>query len=162
MKADLQALLGEDFVVKTRYEQNELIYKTSQTERWITLLVLGFIFVLATFNMIASLSMLFLEKVKDLKTIESFGGSKQLIQRIFLNEGLLINGLGVIIGVILGYIICLLQFQFEFVSLDETGREPFPIKFLIRDGFIIMGIVGLIGFLSSYIPVKYLVKKYLN
>lgn len=162
VKADLQALLGDDFVVKTRYEQNELIYKTSQTERWITLLVLGFIFVLATFNMIASLSMLFLEKVKDLKTIESFGGSKNLIQRIFLNEGLLINGLGVIIGVILGYIICLLQIQFEFVSLDGTGREPFPIKFLTRDGFIIMGIVGLIGFLSSYIPVKYLMKKYLN
>ena len=112
--------------------------------------------------MIASLSMLFLEKINDLKTIESFGGSKKMIQRIFLSEGLLINGLGVVIGVILGYVICFLQMQFEFVSLDETGKEPFPIKFLIRDGFIIMLIVGLIGFLSSYLPVKYLMKKYLN
>lgn len=162
VRDELKSFLGPDFKVKTRYELNELIYKTSQTERWITLLILGFIFILATFNMIASLSMLFLEKISDLKTIESFGGSKKMIQSIFLNEGLLINGLGVIFGVALGYVICLLQMQFEFVSLDDTGKEPFPIKFLIRDGFIIMFIVGLIGFLSSYLPVRYLMKKYLN
>ncbi|MCB0477774.1 MAG: ABC transporter permease [Crocinitomicaceae bacterium] len=162
VRDQIRAKLGDDFIVKTQYEQNELIYKTSQTERWITLLVLGFIFILSTFNMIASLSMLFLEKVGDLNTIQSFGGSKAMIRNIFLKEGLLINGLGVIIGVILGYLICILQMKFEFVSLDETSQEPFPIKFLARDGFIIMAIVGIIGFLSSFIPVKYLMKKHLN
>jgi lipoprotein-releasing system permease protein len=162
VKKRIKEVLGPEFSVKTRYEQNELIYKTSQTERWITLLVLGFIFILATFNMIASLSMLFLEKVKDLKTIQSFGGNDKMIQRIFLNEGLLINGLGVVLGVILGYIISFLQIKYQFVSLDESGAEPFPIKFLFRDGLIIMTIVGTIGFLSSYLPVKYLMKKHLN
>lgn len=162
VRDEIKEKLGPDFIVKTRYEQNELIYKTSQTERWITLLVLGFIFVLSTFNMIASLSMLFLEKVNDLKTIQSFGGNRSMIRSIFINEGLLINGLGVLIGLLLGYAICLLQMKFQFIALDETGREPFPIKFLLRDGFIIMLIVGIIGFLSSYIPVRYLMKKHLN
>lgn len=161
VKSSIQNLVGDDFEVKTRYEQNELIYKTSQTERWITLLVLAFIFLLATFNMIASLSMLFLEKVEDLKTIRSFGGNDKMISRIFLNEGLLINGLGVIIGLIIGYVICFLQIKYQFVLLDEGTKEAFPIRFMLRDGFVIMAVVGIIGFFSSYIPVKYLMKKHL-
>ena len=94
-------------MVKTNYEKNELIYKTSKSEKLIVLVILLFIFVLAAFNLVASLTMLFVEKLENIKTMIGYGASQSFIFKIFFFEGLLIAGKGIFIGAIIGYAVCL-------------------------------------------------------
>ena len=162
IKEKLIERLGEDFVVKTNYEKNELIYKTSKSEKLIVLVILLFIFILAAFNLVASLTMLFVEKVSDIKTMESFGANRQFIFRIFFYEGLLIAGKGILFGAMLGYLICCLQMNFNLLVMPNSGGEPFPISISFTDSVLILGLVSLLSIFFSYFPVKYLIYKNLQ
>lgn len=159
VKQNLIQKLGEGYSVKTNYEKNELIYKTSKTEKFIVLIILVFIFILAAFNLIASLTMLFVEKKENIQTMIGFGADQRTIFNIFFLEGILIAGKGILIGLVLGYGICLFQLYSTVLKLPNSGGEPFPIKLSLVDGSLIFFLVTVLSFLFSYLPVKYLLKK---
>ncbi len=159
VKEQLQVHLGEDFVVKTNYEKNELIYKTSKSEKLIVLIILLFIFVLAAFNLVASLTMLFVEKLDNLHTMVSYGANRPLIFRIFFFEGLLISGKGIVIGALLGYAVCFAQIQFSLITMPNSAGEAFPMNVSFSDGVLILSLVCLLSIMFSYFPVKYLIRK---
>ncbi|MDP5098797.1 MAG: hypothetical protein NWQ27_02285 [Crocinitomicaceae bacterium] len=157
IKSKVQNLVGKDFVVKTNYEKNELIYKTSKSEKLIVLIILLFIFILAAFNLVASLTMLFVEKLADIKTMIGYGANSRFIFKIFFFEGLLISAKGILIGAVLGYLVCILQINFEFITMPNSGGEAFPMKLSFWDGTLILSLVVLLSVLFSYLPVKFLI-----
>ncbi len=157
VKAQIQTLVGSDFVVKTNLEKNELIYKTSKSEKIIVLIILLFIFILAAFNLVASLTMLFVEKLDNLKTMISFGARNNFIFKIFFLEGLLIAGKGIVIGVLIGYAVCLAQIHLDLITMPNSGGEPFPMRLSFFDGVLILSLVSALSMLFSYLPVKFLI-----
>lgn len=159
VKAMLQSKLGSDFVVKTNYEKNELIYKTSKSEKLIVLFILLFIFILAAFNLVASLTMLFVEKLENLKAMQSFGASKSFLFKLFFYEGMLISGRGIIIGIVLGYIVCFLQLRYHLLLMPNSGGEPFPISVTVSDAFFILFMVVVLAVIFTVIPVRFLIKR---
>jgi lipoprotein-releasing system permease protein len=159
IKNQLVKKLGNGFEVKTNYEKNELIFKTSKSEKVIVLIILLFIFILAAFNLVASLTMLFVEKKENLDTMISFGVNKQSVFRIFFYEGILIAGKGIVFGFVLGYSICLLQLKTSILTMPNSGGEPFPIRLSLFDGLLIFSMVTLLSLLFSYLPVRFLIKK---
>ncbi len=158
-KEDLQEVVGDDFVVKTNFEKNELIYQTSKTEKLIVIAILVFIFILAAFNLVASLTMLFVEKLSNIETMISFGADKRFIFRIFFYEGLIIAGKGIFFGVLAGYTICAIQLFLEPLVMPNSGGEAFPISLSFKDGALIIALVSTLSILFSYFPVKYLIRK---
>ena len=158
----LRSIVGDDFVVKTSLEKNELIFKTSKTEKIIVLVILLFIFILAAFTLVASLTMLFVEKRKDMDTLRSFGADRNLIFKVFFLEGIMISGKGILFGLILGYTICLVQLNFGLLVMPNSGGEAFPIALNLMDGLMIFGLVSLLSVLFSYLPVLYLVRSNLK
>ena len=158
-KNELIQLLGPSFKVETNIEQNKLIFETSQSEKWITTLLLGFIFFLATFNMIASITMLVIEKRENMRTLFALGAKETQLRRIFFYEGLLINGLGLIFGLILGYGVCYLQLEFGLIAMENSHVEFFPIIFKWIDLFLILGITTVFGILAAYLPSRFLIKR---
>ena len=161
-KLKLKELLGSDFIIKTQYEKNELIYKTNATEKWIVFLIMIFILILSTFNIIASLTMLILDKKKDLITLISIGATQKLIKKIFFEEGLYISLIGSSLGVVFGVCICLVQIKFHLISLENSIIPYWPVNIKISDLLTIIIIVFTIGLVSSYLPTYYLIKKHLK
>lgn len=159
IKEALQQQLGPKFEVKTAAEKNELIFKTSRSEKRIVLLILVFIFILAAFNLVASLTMLFIEKKENIQTLIRIGATNQFVFRIFFFEGLLIAAKGIIIGLVIGTIVCAVQLNFSLLAMPNSNGEAFPIAFGWKDGLLIVGLVSSLSFLASYLPVWYLVKK---
>lgn len=159
VKQKIIDLLGNDFEVKTNYEKNELIYKTSKSEKIIVLFILIFIFILAAFNLVASLTMLFIEKMDNIKTMISFGASRKFVFNIFFFEGLMISLKGIVIGLILGYSISSIQIFGQIIVMPNSLGEPFPMSISIFDGILIVFLVSTLSLLASYLPVKYLIKK---
>lgn len=160
-KAAVQAILGNEFSVKTRYELNELIFKTNKTEKWITFLILTFILVIASFNIIGSLTMLIIDKKKDVWILRSMGASAKTIRQLFFIEGMLINFLGAFSGMLLGAFFCWLQITFGLLRLEGGVVEFYPMKLELLDFFYIFIIVVLIGLLAAWYPVRVLTKKHL-
>ena len=159
VKKEVQALVGADFEVKTHLEKNELIFKTSQSERLIIYFILVFIFILASFNLIASLVMLFVEKKNDVATLISIGADKNTIRNIFFYEGLLIVARGAIIGLFIGYIVTFSQIQFGLVAMPSVPGESFPMFATWTDATLILFTVGLLGAVISYFPTNVLMKR---
>lgn len=151
--------IGKDFEVKTSFEKNELIYKTSKSEKIIVMVILLFIFILAAFSLVASLTMLFVEKLPNIRTLRSFGADHKFIFNIFFYEGLIISIKGIVIGILLGYAICLVQINFAVLTMPNSGGESFPIAISLQDGVVIIGLVTLLSLMFSYFPVKYLIYK---
>lgn len=162
IKSEIQKLVGADFIVKTNYEKNELIYKTSKSEKLIVLIILLFIFILAAFNLVASLTMLFVEKLENIKTMIGYGAHEGFIFRIFFFEGLLIAGKGILIGAIFGYLVCLAQINFEFITMPNSGGEAFPMKLSFWDGTLILSLVIGLSVIFSFLPVKFLIRNNLK
>lgn len=162
VKSEIAKIAGDDFVVKTRYEMNEIIYKTNQTEKWITYLILSFILVIATFNVIGSLTMLILEKKEDMKILLSMGAEKSVIKKIFMFEGLLITLIGGLGGLLLGALLCTGQQWFGFVRLQGVITDFYPVKLMPFDFIAVISTVLLIGFFASWFPVKYVTGRYLK
>ncbi len=162
----IQKILGNDYKVKNRFEQQELLYKILKSEKWAIFLILSFIVIIATFNVIGSLSMLILDKKKDIKVLESMGANQQLIKRIFLIEGSLISISGAIFGLILGSLICWVQMQFGLIQLGQnTGSfivNAYPVNIKITDIILVFLTVSTIGIAAAWIPARQITKRYLN
>jgi len=153
----VQSLLGSQFVVKNRFQQQEVIYKIMKTEKWGVFLIVGFILFIATFNMVGSLSMLILDKKKDIAVLKSMGASDKLIRRIFMMEGMLISLTGAMAGLILGAVICWAQLQFGLIKLgsDESTFvvSTYPVQMQLLDFLLVLATVLGIGMLAAWYPV---------
>ena len=158
LQTQLQEIVGNDYQVKTSYEFNELIYKTNKTEKWVTFLILVFILIIAAFNLLSSLSMLIIDKKKDINTLQSMGANNSLIRRIFFMEGILINLTGALSGLILGVIVCLLQEHVGLLRLEGGIVEYYPVSVNPSELIYILLTVIIIGFLTSWYPVRNLTK----
>ncbi|MFA7272586.1 MAG: FtsX-like permease family protein [Crocinitomicaceae bacterium] len=156
VKEALQEKLGRDFVVKTNYEKNELIYKTSQSEKIIVIIILLFIFVIAAFTLVAALTMLYIEKKDNLGTLYALGADKSFVFRIFFLEGLMISFKGIVFGLLLGYGVCLVQIYGQLLVMPNSAGEPFPMQITFGDGLMIFTMVSVLSILASYLPAKFL------
>lgn len=156
----IQELLGPAFSVKTRYQLNELLYKTNKTEKWITFLILTFVLVIATFNIIGSLTMLILDKKKDIGILKSMGADHSLLRNIFFKEGFLISALGGGGGLALGLITVLLQKQFKLVKLQGLLVDSYPVKIELLDIVFIIAVVLIIGAAAALIPPAVVLRRY--
>ena len=162
LQKKVQGILGDDFHVKTKYQQHDLIYKTMQSEKWAAYLILVFILVIASFNLLGSLSMLIIDKKDDIMILQSMGATSQLIGRIFLIEGWLISIVGAALGTILGILLCWLQITFEIISLPNNGSfliSAYPVKVVFTDILLVITVVVLIGFFAAWYPVKFISRK---
>jgi len=162
-KTRLQAILGNNFIVKDRFQQHEFIYKVLKSEKSIVFLILVFILLIASFNIIGSIAMLILDKEHDIFILKSIGILSKNVKRIYIFEGWLISQTGVILGVILGIIVVWLQDKYGFITIGN-GNEQFiinayPVKFKILDLVYVYFTVSAIGLLASYLPVFYVFKK---
>ncbi len=131
VQKEIQTLLGEEFLVKNREQQNELFYKVMRSEKWAIFLILTFILIIASFNIIGSLSMLIIDKKKDILTLRNMGAGKKLIKRIFLVEGWLISVFGSISGIFLGTAISWVQQRFGVIKLTGSGSfiiDAYPVQ----------------------------------
>ena len=155
VQKDLQEALGKNFVLKTRYQLNDVLFKTLETEKLWTFIILAFILIIATFNIIGALTMLIIEKKKDIKTLYCLGADNNLIRNIFMGEGFLITFIGAAIGLTLGLIVCWLQIKFHFVEFSDQYVIPYyPIDMQLKDFIWIIGVIMLIGFFSALYPVR--------
>jgi len=159
IKKQLQKKLGDSFLVKTNYEKNEVIFQTSKTEKLIVIAIMIFIFLLAAFNLVASITMLFIEKKDNIFTLKSFGASNKTIFNIFFYEGLLISIKGMFIGLIIGYTVCIAQFYGKFIKMPDSLNETFPIQMKFSDALLIVSLVLSLSLFVSYFPVKLLLRK---
>ncbi|MDQ3048662.1 MAG: FtsX-like permease family protein [Bacteroidota bacterium] len=154
--------LGEKFVVKNRQEQNAVLYKTMKSEKLWTFIILVFILIVATFNVIGSLTMLIIEKKKDISILRNMGAGNQLIRKIFLFEGMMITLIGAGVGLFLGVFICWLQMTFSLVRFTEGYVvDAYPVSVKGEDILMILAVVLLIGFFAAWYPVRVFTKKHL-
>lgn len=152
--------LGSNFMVKNRYQQNTELYKTLNYERWFTFMILTFVLVIAIFNIIGSLTMLVLDKRKDIAILTSLGAGKQLIQGIFFFEGMMISIVGCIVGMLLGLIFCILQQQFGLVKMGAELMviDAYPIALKASDFVLVFLTVTVIAVIASGISARLSVK----
>lgn len=151
---ELQKLLGSSVTVQSRYQQNMNLYNTMRLEKWAIYAVLTLILIIAAFNMVSALTMLVLEKKKDISILQSMGGSRSFIQKIFLSEGLLLGGIGAAAGITLAVIICLLQIKFKLIPLQGGSFliDYFPVKLVAADFLLVAGTAAVIALLASAVP----------
>lgn len=164
VQKNIENILGDEFIVKNKYQQHDLIYKTMQSEKWAAYLILVFILIIASFNILGSLSMLIIDKKEDILIFRSMGATSKTIRQIFLFEGWMISILGAVIGSVVGVLICWLQIKFEIITLPGNGSfviSAYPVEIIFSDIFLVLSVVLLIGFIVSWYPVKFISKKYL-
>lgn len=163
VKRQIRSILGDSFVVKDRFEQQEASFKMMQIEKWMTFLILTFILAIALFNVVGSLSMLMIEKRNDAQTLRNMGADDSMIRRIFLFEGWMISAFGAMIGAFIGVILCLLQQEFGFIKLGDSANafiiDAYPVRVMPFDIIMVCVTVLAIGFLAAYYPVRYLHKR---
>ena len=157
VQRQIQALVGSDFSVKNRMQQQEMYYKTIQSERLSIILILSFILLIATFNMIGSLLMVIYDKRRDIAILRSMGASTTMLRQIFWLEGLMIAFVGGFCGLFIGGGIAWLQQRFGFLKLG--GGEGFvvsayPVQIQLSDFFLVFAIVLMIGLVSSLAPLR--------
>ena len=168
VQEEIARLLGEDFLVLNRYEQQADTYRIMEVEKLISYLFLTFILLIACFNVIGSLSMLIIDKRADVVTLRNLGANDETIKRIFLLEGCLISFLGALIGVVLGVALCLVQQEFGLISLgggDSAGAfvvDAYPVNVQLTDVLLVLLTVLVISFLSVQYPVRYLSRRLLE
>lgn len=161
LKAELLSQLKPIYKVEDKYDTNRSFYAMMKSEKLAVFLILLFILLIASFNIIGSVSMLIIDKKENITIYRALGMTKEKIISIFKLEGNLITGLGALIGLLLGTILCLLQEYYGFITLGNGSYivSAYPVKVVSSDILIIMLTVIAIGYIASYFPVKYLVNK---
>lgn len=164
VQKDVAGIFGKGFVVQNKYEQQELFYKVMRSERLAIFFILTLIIIIASFNIIGSLTMLIIEKERDIEILKSLGADKDLIRKIFIAEGWLISIIGATAGVLAGFIICWLQQTYGLIRLqsDSLLMEAYPVVMKVQDFIVVPATVLLIGYWAAWYPVRYLTKKYLS
>jgi lipoprotein-releasing system permease protein len=160
----IKNILGAEFEVKNRYEQNELFYKTMQSEKYVIFLILVFILIVASFNVIGSLTMLILEKKFDISTLRSLGTDLSVIKKVFLFEGCLISLIGAVIGLFAGLLVCWLQIKYKLVGLEGSGTfiiDAYPVSIELYDIIAVLLIVFFIGLIAAWYPIRYITKRFI-
>jgi lipoprotein-releasing system permease protein len=154
VKKELQSTLGTGFLVETRYEQNKSLYGVMQVEKWVIYGILSLILVVAAFNMIGALTMLVLEKQKDIAVLQAMGASEQRVQRIFLSEGMLLAGIGGAAGILLAALFCWIQLTFKPVKLGGNTFiiDYYPVKMMPFDFLLVIVTIVLIATIAAWIP----------
>lgn len=152
----LSKLLGDNYSVKNAYQQEEVLYKVMQSEKWMIYAILSFILLIASFNMVGIIAILILEKKQDVHILHSIGADTKIIRRIFLYEGFLISISGTLIGFVLGLIFCFLQIHFQFIGLGEGNYilNAYPVEIRLTDIVMILAIVFCITLPPAYLPVR--------
>jgi lipoprotein-releasing system permease protein len=161
----IRQLTGDRFVVKNRFQQHESIYRIMKSEKWAVFLILTFILIIATFNIIGTLSMLVIEKKKDIAVLYSMGADRTLLQRIFLAEGLFINLIGCLSGMAIGVLVCLGQQHFGWIQLSGSGSfviDAYPVNMQAMDFLYVFLTVFSIGFIAAWYPARRLVTRSLD
>jgi lipoprotein-releasing system permease protein len=150
----LQKIMGDGFRVHSRYQQNMNLYNTMRLEKWAIYAVLTLILIIAAFNMVSALTMLVLEKKKDISILQSMGSHRGVIQKIFLSEGLLLGFMGAGAGIVFAIIICLLQLKFKIIKLYGGSFliDYFPVKLVATDLLLVAGTAAAIALLASIVP----------
>lgn len=165
-KNKIKNILGNDFTIKDRYEQQEDVFRIMEVEKLIAYLFLTFILLVACFNIIGSISMLIIEKKNDIVTLRNLGATDNQIIRIFLFEGRMISTFGAAIGIVLGLLLCYLQQTFGFITLgDSSGNfviDTYPVSVHLGDIALVFVTVLLVGYIAIWYPVKNLSRKLLD
>ena len=162
LQEEIKKAIGNKYIVKNRYQQNELLFKTLKSEKLWTFIILVFILIIATFNVIGSLTMLIIEKKKDIKILWNMGAEINLIRTIFLFEGILITLTGAVIGMLLGLGVCAAQIKYNIVKLSEGYiAEAYPVTIQAMDFVYVFTVVMIIGLIAAWYPVKGFTKKHL-
>jgi lipoprotein-releasing system permease protein len=154
IKQALHRMLGTAFKVEDRFEQNRTLYTTINLEKWAIYSIFTLILLVASFNMVGALSMLVLEKKKDIQVLRAMGASESLIMKIFIAEGLVLAGIGALGGVLLALLLYYLQVNYKLVPLqgDSFLIDYYPVKLVWRDFVLVVTTALGIGFLASWFP----------
>ena len=155
IQSQISKTLGSAYKVLDRYEQQADFFRILRIEKWLTILLLVFILIIASFNVIGSLSMLIIDKREDIRILSHMGADEAMIRRIFLFEGWLISSLGTLSGLVLGVLICLGQQHYGWLKLG-TGSEyiisAYPVQVQIPDIALVAAIVLVLGFVAAWYP----------
>lgn len=164
LKKDLQSRYADLYRIVDKYEINRAFYAMMKSEKMAVFLILLFILLIASFNIVGSITMLILDKKEDLGTYQAIGMTTSQIISIFKTEGNLITLTGAALGLTLGTLICLAQEKFGFISLGDGSYiiTAYPVKLIFSDILLIIGTVLLIGYTASHFPVKFLVRRLTN
>ncbi len=157
LQRQIEEIAGPGFEVKNRLQQQEFLYKVMQTEKWAIFFILTFILIIAAFNVIGSLTMLVIEKTRDIRILYSMGAAKKTIHKIFLTEGIMISLGGALAGIILGGIVSWLQMEFGLISIQAEGTfiiDAYPVELQWPDLVLVAFTVFCIGMLASLLPVR--------
>lgn len=162
---EISNLIGDKFIVKNQFQQHEVLYRVMKSEKFAIFLILTFILIVASFNIIGSISMLIIDKKEDIKTLRSLGLDKSKLQKIFLFEGWMISIGGAFAGLVIGLTFCWLQQTFRFIKLSEMGTfliDYYPVEMRFFDVVAVFATVVIIGLVASWYPVKYFISRYLK
>lgn len=154
VKPGLQGIFGNNYKVETRYEQNRGLYSVMRAEKWVIYAVLVLLMIVFSFTIVSSLTMLVIEKEKDIMILHALGGNKSFIQRIFLSEGLLLAVIGGILGMLLALLIAWLQVNFKLIPLQGGSFliDYFPVTLKPGDFVLVSATVLIIALLASWVP----------
>ena len=161
----VQKIVGNNFDVKNRYQQHELIYRIMKSEKWAVFLILTFILIIAAFNVISSLTMLVIDKKKDIALLQSLGAEISLLRKIFMLNGFYITLSGTLVGLLIGFFVCLLQQKFGLIQLSGSGSfviDAYPVKMLLADFVYVFASVSIIGLFAAWYPSHRLIKNEIN
>lgn len=166
VKAKMQSIAGNRFKVLDRYEQQQDTFRIMQVEKFIAYIFLTFILIVASFNIIGSISMLIIDKKDDVVTLRNLGATDRQITKIFLFEGRLISVFGAVVGILVGLLLCWLQQQFGLVALGQSSGtfvvDAYPVSVHPEDVAVIFFTVILVGFIAVWYPVRYFSKRLLR
>jgi len=156
VKSELKTIFPKGYLIETRFEQNRSLYSVMQLEKWAIYGILTLMLIVAAFTMIGALTMLVLEKQKDIQVLKSMGANRGLIHKIFLSEGFLLAGIGAVSGILLGGLICWAQVKFKLIKIQGGTFliDYYPIKIIPTD-FLLVGVtVTIIALIASWFPSK--------
>ncbi|RZL40374.1 MAG: FtsX-like permease family protein [Pedobacter sp.] len=162
LKNKIEQDLGDKYIVKNRVQQNQALYNVLGSEKWMVYIILTFILIIAIFNIIGSLTMLVIDKLKDISILNSLGAGKSLIRRIFLLEGMMITLAGCIFGLLIGFVFCLLQQKFGWFKMGDTNlllSNAYPIAFKWQDFVLVFVTVSFFSFIASTLASNLSVKQ---
>lgn len=156
VKKRIQQLLGNNYKVQTRYEQNSSLYSVMRLEKYVIYGIFILVLIVASFNMVGALSMLVLEKQKDIQILQSMGADRSWIRKVFLSEGILLAFIGVFSGMLLAMLLVFLQLKFKMIPLEGASFiiDYYPVKLVAADFIIVIVTVFLIAAIASWFPAK--------